>query len=72
MECSCHQANFPSVHCHYIQHTIIFKLPCARVELTPKYQTAKFAIVVDTWKPQRGINAMPVSHSTCDTYGIAY
>ena len=57
MESSCHQANFPSVLCHYIQHMIIFKLPCARVELTPKYQTAKFAIVVDTWKSQRGINA---------------
>ena len=49
MESSCHQANFPSVLCHNIQHVIIFKLPCARIELTPKYQTAKFAIVVDRY-----------------------
>ena len=57
MESSCHQANFPSVLLYNIQHTIIFKLPCARIKLTPKYQTTKFAIIVNTWKSQKGINA---------------
>ena len=56
MESSCHQANFPSVLLYNIQHTIIFKLPCARIKLT-LYQTTKFAIIVDTWKSQKGINA---------------